>query len=159
MNYIVNPSDFPFVDEYFREYAMHLPYLYEHREEIFANAEYFYTPLPYGIYGLNKSVCIGALLRAFDRGKPYRIASEDNNNVEFIASFAGNPMSGTTSGWKVVVANNTVKAKHFRCSGFLSYVYHLAKCFNECDMPYQESSINIHDIIKQLKEHEGNNCI
>ena len=61
MRYTVKPSSIRLRDD-FEEYTTSLPLLYEHREEIYANPEYFFAKLPYTIYGLKKSVCIGAIL-------------------------------------------------------------------------------------------------
>ena len=138
--------------EDFQEYAEYLPYLYDHREEIYSNADYFYARLPYTIYGLKQAVCLGAILKAFDKGAPYYIISADGQRKEFIASFAGNPMTGTTSGLKVIVANNLVEVHRFGYCGFLSLVHHMAECFNECQLSYREPTLTVHDVIQRLEE-------
>ena len=138
--------------EDFQEYAEYLPFLYDHREEIYTNSAYFYARLPYTIYGLNKAVCIGAILKAFDKGNPYHIVSEDGKREEFIAAYAGNPMTGTTTGLKVIVANNMVEVQRFSYCGFLSLVHRLAVCFKDCGLPYIEPTHTVHDVIQRLLE-------
>ena len=45
MQYIVKPTDLQLRGD-FKEYAENLPFLYDHREEIYSNPEYFFTRLP-----------------------------------------------------------------------------------------------------------------
>ncbi len=141
------------------EYATHLPFLYDHREEVYANPAYFYALLPYTIYGLKKATCIGAILKAFEKGEPYHIVSTDGTSEEFVAMYAGNPMTGTTSGWKTVVNNGSIEMQRFRICGFLSLVHRLAECFHETGFPYEKSSLTTHDVIQQLKEREADKDI
>ena len=151
MGYTVKPSSIRLRDD-FEEYATSLPLLYERREEIYAKPEYFFAKLPYTIYGLKKSVCIGAILKAYEKGEPYHEVSEDGKTEEFLASYAGNPMTGTTSGLKVIVANNLVEVHRFGYCGFLSLVHRMAECFNECQLSYREPTLTVHDVIQRLKE-------
>jgi len=136
----------------FEEYAVHLPFLYKHREEIYSNPEYFYTLLPFTIYNQTKAVCIGALLKTYEKGAPYHTISEDSKKEEFLAAYAGNPLSGTTTGMKTVLsADGTVEIERFSYCGFLALVHRLVVSFEECNIPYRESSLTIHDVIMQLK--------
>ncbi len=151
MRYTFKPPSLQLRED-FQEYAEYLPYLYDHRDEIYSNVDYFYARLPYTIYGLKQAVCLGAILKAFDKGAPYYIISADGQRKEFIASFAGNPMTGTTSGLKVIVANNLVEVHRFGYCGFLSLVHRLAECFNECQLSYREPTLTVHDVIQRLKE-------
>ena len=64
--------------------------------------------MPYTIYGIKKSVCIGAILKAYEKGEPYHEVSEDGKTEEFLASYAGNPMTGTTTGLKTVITDGCV---------------------------------------------------
>lgn len=141
------------------EYATHLPFLYDHLEVVYANPAYFYALLPYTIYGLKKATCIGALLKAFEKGGPYRVVSSDGMTEEFVAMYAGNPMTGTTSGWKTVVKGRSIEVQRFRTSGFLSMVHRLAECYHEAGLPYAKSSLTTHDVIQKLKEHEADKDI
>ena len=135
---------------------MNIPLLYKHREEIYANAEYFYTFLPFEIYGLKKAACIGALLKAFDSGSPFRVVNTTEGKEEFIVFFAGNPMTGSTTTTKTVLtANGTIKIQHSRYGGFLSLVKRLAKACEEYDQPYCESSLTLHDIILKIQQQEN----
>ena len=134
------------------EYAVHLPFLYEHREEIYSNPEYFYILLPFTIYNQTKAVCIGALLKTFEKGAPYHTISEDGNTEEFLAAYAGNPWSGTTTDVKTVLgADGTVEIQRFSNCVFLSLVHRLVVSFEESNIPYRKSSLTVHDVIMQLK--------
>ena len=152
MQYIVKPYDFQWGEDY-KEYAENLPFLYDHREDIYSNTEYFFTPLPYTVYGLKHATCIGAILKVFDRGTPYRVVKEDGT-IELIASFAGSPMSGSTSGVKVVITGNVVEMQRFKSGGFLSKVHRMAEGFHESAEPFRESPFTLHDIITKLKSNE-----
>lgn len=159
MRYTVKPSSIRLRDD-FEEYATSLPLLYERREEIYAKPEYFFAKLPYTIYGLKKSVCIGAILKAYEKGEPYHEVSEDGKTEEFLASYAGNPMTGTTTGLKTVITDGCVaQVQRFRYCGFLSLCKRLADCFHESGFPYRESELTIHDIIEKLKDNEANKRI
>ena len=154
MQYKTKPSSIQLRPD-FEEYAVNLPFLYDHRKEIYANPEYFFTRLPFIIYGLKKSVCIGAILKAYDKGEPYLSVSEDSGTKEFMASYAGSPLTGSTSGLKTVVAaDGTVEIQLFRFTGFLSLCKKLADCYHESGFLYKESSLTIHDIIVKLKEQK-----
>ncbi len=152
MQYIVKPHDLQWREDY-KEYAENLPFLYDHREEIYSTPEYFFTPLPYTIYGLKHATCIGAILKAFDRGAPYRVVKKDGT-IELIASYAGSPMTGSTSGVKLVVTGNVVEIKRFTSGGFLSIVHRMAEGFHASVEPFRESPFTLHDIITKLKSNE-----
>ena len=136
--------------EEYREYYEYLPFLYEHREEIYANANYFYAKLPFSVHTAPKASCLGVILKAYEKGEPYHLVSEAGEREEFIASYAGNPMTGTTSGTKLVVTDHLVEAKDFHCVNFSSLVHQLRECLNESELPYVESTLTIHDVIQQL---------
>ena len=156
-NNIIVPSS-QFVDEKFKEYIFRLPFLYEHRDDIYSNVEYFYARLPFTVWHLEKhQVCIGAILKAFDKGEPFRTINKMNNTVEYIAAFAGNPMSGTTTGLKAIVnSNDTIHVERFRYTGFGGLMHRIAVCYEECQFPYRESPLTLHDVISQLDEQEHN---
>ena len=152
MQYIVKPYDLQWSEDY-KEYAENLPFLYDHCEEIYSNPEYFFTPLPYTIYGLKYATCIGAILKAFDRGAPYRVVKEDGS-IEFVASYAGSPMSGSTSGVNVVVTGNVVEIQRFKSGGFLSMVRRMVEDFHESAESFRESPFTLHNIITKVKSNE-----
>ena len=141
-------------DNEYDEYMAHVPYLYAHRARIYASADYFYVPLPLRIYGLRKATCIGALLRAYDRGEPYRTMSDDGRGEAFIATYAGNPMSGTTTGLKVTLADGMATVSRFRYCGFGALARRLAEGFHACDHPYREPQMTLHDLIQRLREED-----
>ena len=155
MKYTVRQSCLQLHEKY-EEYILHIPFLYDHREEIYSNAEYFYTSIPFVPYLLNKRMaCIGALLKAFDKGQPYRTINNKNSTVEFIATFAGSPFSGSTSGLKTILyADDTIEVEKFSCCGYLSLVHRISVGYSDCQFPYRESSLTLHDVIRQLEERE-----
>lgn len=146
-------------DNEYDEYVAHVPYLYAHRARIYASADYFYVPLPLRIYGLRKATCIGALLRAYDRGEPYRTVSDDGRGEAFIAAYTGIPGPGTTFGRKVIRSGSVATTAEFRCGGFLSLVKRLAEGFHACDHPYREPQMTLHDLIQRLHEEDGQETI
>ena len=156
MKYIVSKSS-PQLDEKYEEYILYLPFLYDHREEIYSNAEYFYALIPFVPCTLKEhQACIGALLRAFDKGEPYRTINTKDNTIEFIATFSGNSLSGTTRGLKTVLyENDTIQVKRFGYCCYLSLVHKIAVGYDEYNFPYHESSLTLHDVIRQLEECEG----
>ena len=144
--------------EDFKEYAVHIPFLYDHRKEIYSNAEYFYALLPFTVLELKNQVCIGAYLKASERGEPFHVINEDSNTEEFIACFAGSPMSGISSGYKTVlnVADRTIQMCRFKDGSFNAMRYQLKVNFQESQLPYHESSLTLHDVIRQLEERDEN---
>ena len=98
-NNIIVPSS-QFVDEKFKEYIFRLPFLYEHRDDIYSNA---------------------------------------------------------TTGLKAIVnSNDTIHVERFRYTGFGGLVHRIAVCYEECQFPYRESPLTLHDVISQLDEQEHN---
>lgn len=138
------------LNEEYREYYEYLPFLYDHREEIYANANYFYAKLPFNVHTAAKASCLGVILKACEKGEPYHIISADGKREEFIASYAGNPMTGTTSGTKLVVTDHVVEAKAFQYNHFMLLTHRLRECLDESELPYVESTLTVHDVIQQL---------
>ena len=138
------------LNEEYREYYEYLPFLYEHREEIYANANYFYAKLPFNVHTAAKASRLGVILKACEKGEPYHLVSEDGEREEFIASYAGNPMTGTTSGTKLVVTDHVVEAKVFQYNHFMLLAHRLRECLDESELPYVESTLTVHDVIQQL---------
>lgn len=138
------------LNEEYREYFEYLPFLYDHREEIYSNANYFYAQLPFTVYTAKKASLLGVFLKAFEKGEPYHIISADGKREEFIASYSGSPLTGTTSGTKIVVVDNVVETKCFQYNHFMLLANRLRECFNESELPYMESTLTVHDVIQQL---------
>ena len=152
MQYIVKPYDLQWSEDY-KEYADGRPCVDGRGGERCSSPGCFCTPLPYTVYGLKYATCIGAILKAFDRGAPYRVVREDGS-IEFVASYAGSPMSGSTSGVKVVVTGNVVEIQRFKSGGFLSMVRRMAEGFHESAESFRESPFTLHNIITKIKSNE-----
>lgn len=142
-------SDLNLKEEY-REYYEYLPFLYDHREEIYSNANYFYAKLPFNVHTAAKASRLGVILKACEKGEPYHLVGEDGEREEFIGSYAGNPMTGTTSGAKLVVTDHVVEAKAFQYNHFMLLAHRLRECLDESELPYVESTLTVHDVIQQL---------
>lgn len=138
------------LNEEYREYFEYLPFLYDHREEIYANANYFYAKLPFNVHTAAKASRLGVILKACEKGEPYHLVGEDGEREEFIGSYAGNPMTGTTSGAKLVVTDHVVEAKAFQYNHFMLLAHRLRECLDESELPYVESTLTVHDVIQQL---------
>ena len=132
------------------EYIAHIPFLFKHREEIFASADYFYALLPFRVYGMRKSICLGALLRSYEKGWPYYVKNSDETE-EFIAYFVGNPLTGTTSGLKVIVSSDGLEVRKFSGCGFLLFLRTLKDSFSRCELSYKESKYSFFDVLQKMK--------
>jgi hypothetical protein len=108
-----------------KEYGENMPFLFEHREEIYARPDYYYAQTPLSVMFIGR-VYLGALLRAYELESKlfvYPCDKEGCDGVSYIYYFAGSPLSGSMS------ANGTCnkcgEMSCFRASSFMKMMHAL----------------------------------
>lgn len=87
-------------------YKGNLPLFYRNREAIYRRREWFLARTPVTIYGITSPITIGTLLRLWDSGSKYfQCECRECGSTAYVYSYAGNPMTGTT----------TISCRCFRC--------------------------------------------
>lgn len=78
-------------------YQNNIELLYEHREEILARKDWGMVTIPLTVYMMWQPVHIGTMLKLLESGNPLFTHHCECGHDAFIYSFAGSPLSGSTS--------------------------------------------------------------
>lgn len=134
------------------EFARNLPFLFEHRKEVFEHPEFFHAPLPNTVYGLKQATVLGCYLKACEiPNSPFRPTERSCGGKVFIVSYAGSPLSGTISGVKYCETCGDSCLWRFTGSGFGSLTGCLAKAFRESEVPEPIQKMTVHEVICHLR--------
>lgn len=111
-------------------YVDNIQLFIDHREEIYGRKEWFLSPLPLSVYMVKGPIAVGTMLKLWEQENKWFFHKCDNcGQTAYIYSFAGNPLTGTTS-----VSYRCCHCSadgHARTSGFLSRAKALADAKNE----------------------------
>ena len=83
-----------------REFSLNIPFLFEHRKEIYANSDFYYAQTPLCVVFVGR-VYLGALLKAYELENSVFILPCDNPDCKgksFVFSVEGSPISGNEVG-------------------------------------------------------------
>lgn len=93
-------------------YIDNIELLYEHRNEILAHKEWAMATIPLKVYMVCQPICIGTMLRLWANENEWLTYQCECGHKAFIYSFAGSPLSGTTSiSYKCIHCHKTAMPK------------------------------------------------
>lgn len=79
-------------------YKGNLPLLYRNRKAIYRRREWYLATTPVTVYGITSPIAIGTILKLWDDGSKYfRCECCECGSTAYVYSYAGNPMTGTTT--------------------------------------------------------------
>ena len=112
------------IEKIWSPYRDNIELLYKHKEEILAHKDWAMAAIPLKVYMVYQPIRIGTMLRLWANGNKWLTYSCECGHKAFIYSFAGSPLSGTTSiSYKCVHCH---KKGNAQVGGFLSRAHTLA---------------------------------
>lgn len=125
------------IEKIWSPYRDNIELLYQHREEILARRDWAMAATPLKVYMIQRPIYIGSMLRLWEIGNKWLTYPCKCGHKAFIYSFAGSPLSGTTSiSYKCVHCH---KQGNAQVGGFLSRAHTL-------DIAQQELSKEVEDV-------------
>lgn len=112
------------IEKIWSPYRDNIELLYKHKEEILAHKDWAMAAIPLKVYMVYQPIRIGTMLRLWANGNKWLTYPCECGHKAFIYSFAGSPLSGTTSiSYKCVHCH---KKGNTQVGGFLSRAHTLA---------------------------------
>ena len=112
------------IEKIWSPYRDNIDLIYKHREEIFAHKDWMMTTTPFKVYMIQRPIFIGTMLRLWVNENKWLTHPCKCGHKAFIYSFAGSPLSGTTSiSYKCVHCHDKGNAQ---VDGFLTRAHTLA---------------------------------
>lgn len=112
------------IEKIWSPYRDNIDLIYKHREEIFAHKDWMMTTTPFKVYMIQRPIFIGTMLRLWVNENKWLTHPCKCGHKAFIYSFAGSPLSGTTSiSYKCVHCHEKGNAQ---VDGFLTRAHTLA---------------------------------
>lgn len=103
-----------------------------HREYIYSHRELFFSPAPVSVYGIKGPIAVGTLLKLWEQGDGWLCVKCDECGEDAcIYSFAGNPMTGTTS-VSYQCCHCGASRQHVRTGNFIDRARALGKAIERC---------------------------
>ena len=131
-------------------YIDNIELLYEHRNEILAHKEWAMATIPLKVYMVCQPICIGTMLRLWANENEWLTYQCECGHKAFIYSFAGSPLSGTTSiSYKCVYCHKQGIAQ---VDGFLSRAHTLAVTQQELSKEAESiEAVTLTELIDNIK--------
>lgn len=131
-------------------YIDNIELLYEHRNEILAHKEWAMATIPLKVYMVCQPICIGTMLRLWANENEWLTYQCECGHKAFIYSFAGSPLSGTTSiSYKCIHCHKNGNAQ---VGSFLSRAHTLAltqqELFKEAE---GDEAITLTELLDNIK--------
>lgn len=112
------------IEKIWSPYSDNIELLYKHKEEILAHKDWAMAAIPLKVYMVYQPIGIGTMLRLWANGNKWLTYPCECGHKAFIYSFAGSPLSGTTSiSYKCVHCH---KKGNAQVGGFLNRAHTLA---------------------------------
>ena len=138
------------IEKIWSPYRDNIELLYKHREEILARKYWAMAAIPLKVYMVCQPIRIGTMLSLWANGNKWLIYPCECGHKAFIYSFAGSPLSGTTSiSYKCVHCHQKGNAQ---VGGFLSRVHTLAITQQELSKETEGiEAITLKELIDNIK--------
>lgn len=138
------------IEKIWSPYRDNIELIYKHREEIFAHKDWGMAATPFKVYLIQQPIFIGTMLRLWANENKWLTYPCECGHKAFIYSFAGSPLSGTTSiSYKCVHCH---KKGNAQVSGFLARAHTLAVTQQELSKEAEGiEAITLKEIIDNIK--------